>query len=465
MKIKIERSVGMKSKFKKAFFGGGLSMLLVFQPVLSYAALVELPKEKPLKYSEALLQRFEDLKICVMEAEAKIMEANATEGKTEENRPKTCSEVMEEYGLEKTSSTEVVDSKYWKDVTELEAAIDLFIKMGQEASDEDRQLKFEKVNDQWDLLFYRIFNMLYEIPKVQGHPLILEFAKESRDVFLKHGKFTYFRNICYYFYHNNPDKELTRDLLRFVYHLEESDFFMEIEDYVPDENSNVYLPGEVIPSPELPDDFVDPEEQEEQDLEQAWEETWEEIIQEEEKENPPVVIPSPKPIPHTETYTSYEVKGDVCTKVVSVVIDGVPQGTTQVAADASEAYHCGRLEDIGWDVEVEDEEVDSINLVVHYRYGEEEELRSTDISLVDPVFDYETLVDVLRIISSEHGAGSLGGKERYLFAIVGKPLILTTFEEGKSLEDVNGWLKSKKIPIELTMVDPSESEMDSIENK
>lgn len=464
---KTERSAYMKGKLKKMFLCGGLSTLLVAQPLLSYAAIIELPKEKPLKYSEELLQRFEDLKVCVLEAEVEIMGAKAPEGTT----AKTCADVMNEYGLSKKQTSDPIDSPYWKDTTELQAAIDLFVKMGQEASGEDRQLKFEKVNDQWDMIFYRIFNMLYEIPKVQGHPMILDFSKQSRDVYLRHGKFTYFRNICYYFYHNNPDKELTRDLLRYVYHLEESDYFIEIDEYIPDENSNVYLPGEEIPSSGLPDDFVKPEDQEKEDLDQAWEETWEEIEKEEAEKNPPVVVPLPQPIPYTETYTSYEVKGDVCMKIVSVVVDGVSQGATETKAPQSEAYNCGRLEDINWDFEsetdseLESENVEFVEPMVYYQYGKEDKLFSTNIVLGEPVFSYDTLVNVLRVIADEQGVGSLGGKERYLFAIGGLPLVLNTYEDTKTLDQVNKWLTSKKIPVQLLIESPEETAEDTHSTK
>ena len=440
----------------KIFFCGGLSALLAFQPVVSplmaYAGLPDLPKEEPLKYSDELKKRFEDLEVCVSEAETEIL----GETLTKDPLTKSCSDVANEYGL--SWKVNENDSNYAKETAQLKASVDLFVKMGQEAGDEDRMLKFEKVNDQWDMLFYRIFNLLYEIPKVQGHPMILEFSKSSRDVYLRHGKFTYFRNICYYFYHNNKDKELTRDLLRFVYHLEESDYFMDIDLYTPDENSNVYLPGEPIPGPEVPEDFVTPEEQEKEDLESAWEETWEEIEKEELEENPPVVVPSPKPIPTTETYTSYELEGNVCMKVVTVVVDGVSKGTTKTKATNSEKLNCRRVEDIIWDdfestestEELDENVIEFVKQeVVFYRMEKDGESYMTEIVSDYHLFDYDLLVDLLDVISSDHGLGSLGGDERHLFVIEGKALILNAFEGEKSVDEINQWLKEKGFSIEI----------------
>lgn len=464
----------------KPWVRGVLALTLVAQPVLTQAAVIQLPKEVKVNYPKEFKEKIEDIKICLLKAENKIYDTSVISNQkksqeteqikvSEQSNTKevSCESMIEKYelgDLDNIAPDELGEeaSPYLKETRELRIAMALFLRLNEDMHGEVAEK--QTPDDMVDQALYRIFNLLYELPKAQGHPMIIEFVRDVRDSFLNVIRSEYFKSIIYFFYHQNPDKELSTDLLRFVYHVEQAENVVT-DGFVPDEEMIVELPKTeiTIPESELPE--LTPEEQAKEDLDYAWEQEIEKLEEEEKEENPPVLIMNEEPRIEQTVYVSYEVKNDKCMKITETYMNNKYQGKKSEVAPSEEAYNCGRLEDIDWDNELENEEVESTDPVIYYRYGSEDQLYSTDVSLTDSFLDYDALVSVLRVISSEKGVGSLGGKERYLFTIVGKPLILSTFEEGKSLEDINNWLKSKKIPIELTIVDQSELEVDSNENK
>lgn len=478
MKIKKWKGVEIMKINWKPWVRGVLALTLVAQPVLTQAAVIQLPKEVKVNYPKEFKEKIEDIKICLLEAENKIYDSLETSDKEKDlekskdsEKPIAnnihCESMIEKYELSDLDNIapdefKETNSPYLKETRELRIAMALFLRLNEDMHGEIAEK--QTPDDMVDQVLYRIFNLLYELPKVQGHPMIIEFVRDVRDSFLNVIRSEYFKSVVYFFYHQNPDKELTIDLLRFVYHLEQAE--ESVTEYIPDENMEVHLPSApviTLPESQLPE--LTPEEQAKEDLDQAWEQEIEKIEAEEKEEHPPVLIVNEEPRIEQTVYVSYEVKEDKCMKITETYMNNKYQGKKSEVAPSEEAYNCGRLEDIDWDNELENEDVEDTRPMVYYRYGNEEDLLPTDISLSEPLFDYETLVDVLRVIASEQGVGSLGGNERYLFAISGKPVILMNFEETKTLEEVNKWLTSKKVPIQLVIEEPDQNSEDDSQNE
>lgn len=453
----------------KSLLSGFLAVALVSQPILTQAVVIQLPKEVKVNYPKEFKEKIEDIKVCLSEAESKIYNTVAIdEGEADSDHSTepleietNCESMVEKYELNELDQMfldkyEGSDSPYIKETRELRIAMVLFIRLNQDMHGEIAEK--QTPDDMIDQALYRIFNLLYELPKAQGHPMIIDFVREVRDSFLNVIRSEYFKSVVYFFYHQNPDKELNTDLLRFVYHLEQAED--SVVDYVPDEDMVVEVPQGpeiTLPDSELPE--LNPDEQAKEDLDAAWEQELEKIEEEEEKENPPTLIVNDEPRIERIVYISYEVKNDVCMKVTETYMNNKSQGKRWEKAPAAEAYNCGRLEDLVWDdegVELQ-EDVQTNQPMIYYQYGKEDKKWPTNILLDTPVLEYETLVQVLRLIADEQGVGSLGGEDRYLFAIGGLPLVLNSYENTKSLEKINQWLISKKMPIQLIVEIPEKT--------
>lgn len=458
-----------KTKKATSLLLTSLALTLTFNPIISYAALIQLPdKITNVKYPDEIQQLINDILFYVERAEAKIL------GKTSDSfdASLTLEQVDQIYQSYKNTNGQSVfkfivssdlenqNNAYYKDTHELELAMTMFLYLNNFLYG-DVQSDLKQVNDVIDVTLYRIINLLYELPKVQGHPLILQFAKHSRDLYLfgyPTGKFAeetgeeivirspYFRNVVYFLEEANEDKELNEKLLRFVYHIEESDSFTP-GTYIPNENSQVYFPES---SPEV-DVNVDSEQQAKDDLESIWDDFHEEKEAIELAQNPPKPQTTKKPINKSQrTKTNYRLENDVCYRMTEIYSNGVLVDSKTEPLTLKKGETCGNNHDINWDeVEQQVKESTANDFYVRYRYGTETKFIKTNVLTETDSVTFKQALSILKSITSNYGTGYVSEESRSLFVLDGKAIILNQFEGQKTIPELQQWLNEQGIVIEL----------------
>ena len=453
---------------------GGLAALLVMQPLVVQAGIVSLPtKVTTVNYPKSFNQQIEEVAICLTEAEMELYSSKVQQALPElsvkDNR--SCREILETksfahniqfsvnyeipYGEEGNPIVfetvqevlTILDKPLklndgMKSTETLEIALRLFVELNSSKGAEVAQLHEE--NDMLDVLYLRLYNLLYHLPKAQGHPLMLEFMKDIRDSFLRVKGSQFFRALISYAYRTNPDKELEESLARYVLHLEHAG--RGGVTYIPDEDEPLSI--ELNDETPIP---VDPEEMGFEDLEQAWSQAFEEVFKEELKENEQLTVQIPNMMgDKQDIQINYELQDDQCLKIIQTYQNGklIKKETEKISkADAST---CGDFSAQDMESTSPKQEVD---LSVYYRYGgKSSEWQKTSITLNDDLQEhltYSKLGKVLTDIATTHGLGSYEDGDRRLFVLDGKAFILNKYSEPRFLFEINEWLKEQAIPLEF----------------
>lgn len=473
----------MKWTKLKTMVASSLVFGLTTQSLLSYGLTVNLPQKLVnVKFPTEYQQKIDEIAVCVLEAEQVIYDAKTLKTlpklKTSETRSchdilktkpyadnitfqvdysKSHADIEEDGGLimigsEKQSPLTILseplqlkENPYYKDTETLEIAMRMFQDLNIGLYGELAELHQE--NDILDMLYLRIFNLVYELPKAQGHPLMTEFMKDIRDNFFRVSSSQFFRALIWYADENNPDKELSRTLKLYLYQLEYAGIDPGSE--IPDEN--LKLPGESNIVDKTPG-LTDFEETSREDFSNLWNNAYEEAIAEEDKEDLGNHYEAAIPSVERETLKTYEVKNGVCMRITTTTENGKEIDRFSEKAPSGEVYRCGDSSLLGNEPTLSDSEevVDALNPIVSYRYGgDEAEWVHTTLKAKEGALSYSYLSDLLMTIASEFGAGSLQESNRWLYILSGKPLYLEKYKEDWSIQEINKWLASKEIELEF----------------
>ena len=472
----------MKWSKLKSLLAGSLAFGLTSQSLFSYGLTVDLPKKiVNVSYPTEYQQKIDEIAVCILEAEQAIYDKKTLKTLPELNTSdtRTCHEILKTkpYAQNLTFQVDysrhhadledgaliVIDStpqstlsilstpinlkenSYYKDTETLEIAMRMFQDLNIGLYGELAEAHQE--NDILDMLYLRIFNMVYELPKAQGHPLMSEFMKDIRDNFFRVSSSRFFRALIWYASENNPDKELSRTLSLYLHQLEYAG--IDPGSTTPDEN--LKLPGEDDVIDETPP-LGDFDEIAKEDFENIWNNAYEDAIAEEEKEDLGNSYTSSIPSVERETLKSYRVENGVCMRITSTTENGKEIDRVSEKAPSGEIYRCGDSSLLGNEPTLSDSEanLEFLNPIVSYRYGGEEgEWVHTTLKAKEGALSYAYLSDLLMTISSELGAGSLQESTRWLYILSGKPLYLEKYKEDWSIQEINQWLASKEIQLEF----------------
>lgn len=462
----------MKVNPLKPFVLGGMAALLMAQPILSQAFVATLPsKIVNVKYPKEFQALLDEVTVCVLEAEAELYTEKTLKSLPSINHgeKRSCREILETkefahnlnfevdyskpFGEEgnpviPTTEQEVLtilskpleSNENFKNTETLEIAMRLFVELN--ANFEPEVMALHQEGDLLDMLYLRIYNLAYELPKAQGHPLFSEFMKDIRDSYLRVRGSLFFRALVYYAYENNPDKELYETLARYWIHLEQAangDVYFK-----PDENHPLYTDvPDTTPTPPNPDDIGF------EDLDHAWKEETNEFWAQENTANAGVSVGTSAPVINREVKTDYAVKQDQCLKTIKTYENGRLISKTTETAAKSEYHRCG----LGTLDTAASEQETSRDLFVYYRFGgEDQEWEATKTKLsgdLEEYLTYSQLSSLLTDIAMTHGLGAYKDLNRHLFILDGKPLILEKYSDEKLFIDINQWLKDSNIPLEF----------------
>lgn len=449
---------------------GGLAAILMLQPLTSHAFAVALPhKIVNVKYPDTFKDKMNEVAVCLLEAESTLYsdKLNAILPDLNIKKDRSCREILESKyyaenltfnvnfqsgGVINPSSKQdrltILDqplkaNEFYRETESLEIALRMFIELNEDFTFELSEIR--KENDMMDMLYLRLFNLLNELPKAQKHPLLTEFIKDIRDSYLRVNPSELYRAFVYFAYDNNKDEALNDTLLRYVAHIElSSDNY---DDFIPDENLPLYSDAEDT-TPDLPS-------QEEQDelifdnLETTWDSFFKEELDKLETENDGVTIESSADLIDEETEIDYVVEDDQCLKITKIYRDDELISEKTKQASKSEEYRCGIVE---YTPRVSSEEVsEEAELNVYYKYQGGDWIASK-IELIDDLdesLSCSYLTDLLIDISTEHGLGYLKDMDRYLFVISNKALVLNSYDEDKTLTEINDWLCENGADLQL----------------
>ena len=483
----------MKSKTLQTVMVSSL-LLGVLTPVLpTYALTVKLPqKVVSVKYPASYQQKIDEVAVCILEAEQEIYDSKTLSSlpKLQTSETRKCREILKtkpyahnitfevdyfkshadpdvedgelihiDFTPQSTlsilsSPLNLEDSSYFKPTETLEIAMRMFQDLNIGFHGDLSALHQE--NDILDVLYLRLFNLVYELPKAQGHPIMTEFMKDIRDNFFRVSSSRFFRALIWFASDYNPDKELSRTLSLYLHQLEYAG--TDPGSQIPDEN--LKLPGEenVVDNTPPLTDFV---ETSRDDFEQVWENAYAEVVAEEDKEDAGQHHAIESPSVSREVLKTYAVESGICMEVTTTYENGQIVDKKTKKADKENIYRCGDSSLLAGITPSSDENSELLNPVLSYRYGKDGEWVHTSIKAKEGMVSYATLNDLLMTISTELGSGYLQDNQRFLFILSNKTLYLEKYKDKRPVEELNQWLKDNAIDLEFGLNIESKEEQQS----
>lgn len=398
-----------------------LAGTMISQPVLTvFAEVITIEKVVKTKYSDEIKELFEKMEVILLELEAveNVYEAG-----------------QEEEFVEKVSLL----TSYFFEISEL---------------DKDREFLIErKEGDLLDVLFARTINILYEMPMKTGHPIIKEFAKNLRDSYFEQ-RYIMYKDLLDIFIAVNPDSQLSSLFEKYAIQLEVFGMLPPDVEYDPDSIPEI---NEAIKDSQLPEFNIVESTQE------SMREEWKELYAESgididtgsslSSANKPIVqIPANK---NRITYdVSYDVVGNKCVKTEVKKVNGARESSNSEKIDDNIAYrYCptSYFASLYEGFQDDDELISSSSEIykLKYIYDEGNE-REVNFLMEGENVSYNQLISVLDMIVKEQGGKIAYDKEKILYVLDGKPLIIYQYEKDKSLDEVNK-LIGKYVPLKFSI--------------
>lgn len=472
----------MKSKTLQTVMVSSLLMGLMTPVLPSYALTTKLPQKiVSVKYPSDYQQKIDEIAVCILEAESEIYDQKTLQSlpKLPTSESRSCRDILKSKPYAKNITFQVNYSKshadpgvkdgeliiinkapqstltilskplnltnipYTKPTETLEIAMRMFQDLNIGFHGDLSALHQE--NDILDVLYLRLFNLVYELPKAQGHPIMTEFMKDIRDNFFRVSSSRFFRALIWFASDYNPDKELSRTLSLYLHQLEYAG--TDPGSQIPDEN--LKLPGEediVDQTPPLTD-FIDTSRD---DYEQIWDNAYKDAVAKEDQEDLGQIHTIQTPLVSREVLKTYAVKSGVCMEVTTTYENNRVVDKKMKEASKDNIYRCGDsslLAGINTSSDTADDSL--LNPILSYRYGEDGEWVHTSIKAKEGALSYSALSGLLSTISTELGSGYLQDHQRFLYILSNKPLYLEKYKNNRTIQELNEWLNEEGVELEF----------------
>ena len=381
---------------------------MVSQPIVAaYASAVEVNEVVKTKYSEEFKELFRKMEELLVELEG----------------------VENKYEAAK-------DEAYRLKIKEL---LPLFFEINK-IDEKNEFLVNRKEGDLLDVLFKRTLNILYDIPMKYGHELVKEFAKELRDSYFS-TRYNAYGDLLRLMIKQNPDSSLNGFFDEYLNQLNVFGTLGPDQPYDPDA-----LPEINSPSVDLSDFDL------KEELEAELDKTWDEYYEEEDitidhsnsigsstasKDN---VYYAPSTSERVTYNVSYDVVGNQCVKSKQKLVNGVASGVEAEIIPDNVAYeYCSTdyffyLYEGFEDNEGQASSSETNQLTYNYNNEGEKDVR---FSLDENKMTYKQLKGILDLITKDKGGEIASDKDKILYVLDGKPLIIYSYENEKTIEEVN----------------------------
>ena len=407
---------------------GFMAGLTFSQPIIAVSASV-LPVEDVVKtkYPKEIKEIFKEMQLILDELES--VEDVYEEGKTKEY-------------LEK-----------------IEELLPLFFKIS--TLDIEREfLSQRKEGDILDVIFARTVNILYEIPMKQGHKLIKEFAKNLRDSYFDE-RYIAYHDMLKILIINNPDKQLDSLFSEYLTQLDVFGTLGPDQTYDPDSIPELNPPKEEIPDFNL-----------QEELDKNAEETWDEYysdngIDANKSENVGSAKPNynnvynvPAPSNRVTYNVSYDVVGNKCVKTKEKLVNGKSEGMESEIIPDNVAYRYCPTDEFFFLYEgfnQDDglmESTETVGTLVYEYNGES--AKEVKFTLKDEKISYKELTGILDVIVRDKEGYTALDASKKLYALDGKPLIISSYEGEKTIEEVNQMME-RYTSLKLSIVTKEEN--------
>lgn len=433
---------------------------LTTSPITSYASII-LPEVEKTKYKDEIALRLNELDYFIRWTEFELSDIPRETWLTDEftaeyttmrrNIEAYCSLDME---LNTPFQGQTFESWNDKSLEMLQRSLYCFKSMTTFSDSMNWFSETKKENDITDHLFYRLLNLLYELPKTQGHPLLLSFAQDLRDEYI-----TYKEPMTYYYLTRlsevNVDSELDGILNTYVDQMDFSDLLPPGFEYEPDDT--------VIESPPITS-TPDTDKTENDAWDEMFDNIWEDAFNEGTTSTPQVPTVSTdemaSEIKRTTTETTISVIDGTCKKIQRVYEEDTLISEKELSLSSREKERCGRTEDIDWSTSqaaISEETFRSGTDVIYYRMGDGDWLR-TNVRNQAEGLTFENWNTLLTTITYTHGVGSTQDGDTSLFVLEGKPLLVLPYESTQTLEQLNAFLLDAQLTLQLTDYQSVEAE-------
>ena len=307
-----------------------------------------------------------------------------------------------------------------------------------------------KDGDLLDVLFARTVNILYEIPMGSGHPIIEEFATQLRDSYFEH-RYLPYKHLLKTLIRSNPDGQLTDLFTKYDIQLDVFGSLPPDYEYNPDAIPEINSPGITLPDFSI-------QESTSETMKEEWKEEYADkgvnidLGSASSSSNKPQVYAS-KPANRVTYDISYKVVGKKCLKTKTKIVNGKKQSTNSEVIPDNIAYnYCPTSYFADLYGGFQDDELIANSSQTHtlkYIYNEGKE-REVSFLIEGENISYNQLISILDMIVKEQGGKIAYDKEKTLYVLDGKPLVVYQYEGDKSLEEVNKLIE-KYVPLQFSI--------------